>query len=248
MMFAKDEGFGEQGLGFISSIDADHEINTSHYIELDLTNILNITDVTPAAAITIQSVQPGEGFNLYTSSAAGGNIANKTLVPGSPFVNPPNGLVVTVPIPAGIDLAHPFLAVQASSGNVLLTTLQFNSCGSAVTVAGCDMKQSMLVAGVIPTAVAGTYDKMGQWSAVVTSNNAVLTFDPVTFAGKTLQSFVSTVIWDSDNANSSGSINSNLNVNLPAPPAPGSFTSLTLQLGFGSSSHAKGLSFLAVLC
>lgn len=66
-LYVKKSGGDESGLGI--NKEDDHEIDTSHFIQLDLTNLadLGIT----SGDLTIGSVQKGEGYAIYDSSKIG---------------------------------------------------------------------------------------------------------------------------------------------------------------------------------
>lgn len=104
-MFCKDDGPGEMGLGIDSDIN--DEINTTNFIQLaGLSGIVTIV-------VNIQSVQSGEGFDIFGSNSNG--VLGMTLI-GSGS----GSLVENVTVNMS---GFTFLDVTASSGNVLLDTV-----------------------------------------------------------------------------------------------------------------------------
>jgi hypothetical protein len=100
----------ETGLGMVNDVP-DHEITTTHFIQLDLSSVQN----TPSCIITITSIQPGEGAIVWAAPTAG-TLAGAVQI-GSTLTA--NGSVdVTSAVNAG-----KFIDVQASAGNVLIQTL-----------------------------------------------------------------------------------------------------------------------------
>ena len=96
----------EQGLG--TNLGSSNEIDTSHFVELDLHNLTGLT-----INLTIQSLQGPDAYSVYTSNALGGTF---TLVPPAGSTNNNFG-------PINITAADDYLAVTATSVDVLLSTL-----------------------------------------------------------------------------------------------------------------------------
>ncbi len=99
-LYGKNNGPGEEGLGLANG--GDNEIQTNQFIQLNLTNLLNVL---PASeTLTIDSVQLGEGFAFYQSSTLGsvGTLLNTFVGTGPAQVSEPlsinaaNGAYISV--------------------------------------------------------------------------------------------------------------------------------------------------------
>lgn len=66
-LYVKKSGGDESGLGLAN--EDDHEIDTSEFIQLDLTNLANAGIF--SGDLTIGGVQPGEGYSVCTSNTLG---------------------------------------------------------------------------------------------------------------------------------------------------------------------------------
>lgn len=110
-MYGKNDGGDESGLGIASS--SDHEIDTTHYIQLDLANVFAQHINPNSIVMSIGSVQPGEGWALFGSNSQG-NIGS-LLQTGS--TNFPSSFSVV-----GTANSYRYLSVQATGGDVLLST------------------------------------------------------------------------------------------------------------------------------
>ena len=67
-LYGKNDGFGEQGLGLSFYNDDDHEIDSSHFVQLDLHKLNPPGDM---ISLTIDSLQNGESFKVYGSNTLG---------------------------------------------------------------------------------------------------------------------------------------------------------------------------------
>jgi hypothetical protein len=121
-LFAKSSGPGETGLG--TTIDGDHEINTTDFVQLTL-------PTSPPAnfqLVLLASVQSGEEADIYFSNTLG-VLGTKigTLTSDGSFA-----------IPSADQTG--FIGITAGSGNVLLAGAQINTTvpdgGSAVALLG----------------------------------------------------------------------------------------------------------------
>ena len=119
-LFGKNDGGDENGIGI--SGEADHEINTSTYIQVDLAQV--IAAGSQSGTITIGSVQAGEGYDLYGSSALG------TL--GTLLVN--NGISDNTPFAIPGFPTYRYLGVRAHVANVLLQGVTFSCAGTCAIV------------------------------------------------------------------------------------------------------------------
>jgi hypothetical protein len=126
-LYQKDQGYGEQGLGFAA--ESDQEIDDTEYIQLNLQNLIASVAPSTTPTITIGSVQNSEGFTLWGSTTAGVGAggSNLTLLltvnaPGTP------GPAITVAIPQ--FGTWNYLAVQATTGDVLVTQINFTTCAT----------------------------------------------------------------------------------------------------------------------
>jgi hypothetical protein len=106
-LFGKKEGGNEDGLGLAGEVD--DEVNSSNWIQLDLTQL--IASGAKNATIMINSVQSGEGFEIYGSHVRG-TIGTK-LMSGGPQLD-----FTSFPIPN--YPSYEFIGVRASAVNVLV--------------------------------------------------------------------------------------------------------------------------------
>jgi hypothetical protein len=111
-LYGKQGGVDENGLGF--NLDGDHEINTSGFILVDLTNLKNAGTVT-ALSIIIDSVQSTESYDIYGSNVSG---SLGTLLIGA-GTSSDTSIVLSTTIPTN----YQFLGVTAHSANILLTSM-----------------------------------------------------------------------------------------------------------------------------
>ena len=120
-LYGKNAGGDEVGLGLNGTLN--DEIGTTNFVQLNLTNLL----ATNPASITmsIGSVQEGEGWNIYVSNTLG------TL--GTFLQTGTTDFSKTFTLNS-LPKGDAFVSVQASSGNVLLSTLA--TTGSSVPEPG----------------------------------------------------------------------------------------------------------------
>jgi PEP-CTERM motif len=107
-LFGKNDTGDEKGLGLNGTSDS--EILTTDFVQLDLTNLLATHPGT--ITVSMNSVQSGEGWNIYASKTLG--TLGTFLQTGTT-----EGVVTLNALPSGDD----FISVQASSGNILISTL-----------------------------------------------------------------------------------------------------------------------------
>ncbi len=122
-LFAKDDGGDEYGLGI--SGESDSEIDTSHFITLDLSAI--IAAGASNAQIMIGSIQSGEGFNLYGSNTLG-SIGTLLTTGGSSMDN------VSFAIPQ--FGTYKYISVRASAVDVLINAVSFTLGSCNITIGG----------------------------------------------------------------------------------------------------------------
>jgi len=108
-LYGKAGGGDENGLGLAGN-SPNFEITTTTYVQLDLKNLW-AADPT-AFAMTLGSVQSGEGWKIYGSNTAGS--LGTLLLSGTSEASQVFGT-----IPSGYE----FIGVQASSVDVLLSSL-----------------------------------------------------------------------------------------------------------------------------
>jgi PEP-CTERM motif len=118
-LFGKNDGAHETGLGINGT--SDNEILTTDFVQLDLTNLLATHPGT--ITVSMNSVQSGEGWNIYASSILGtlGTFLQTGTTEGNFTLNA---------LPGG----DKFISVQASAANILLGTLA--TTGSSVPEPG----------------------------------------------------------------------------------------------------------------
>jgi len=103
-MWAKNGGLNEMGLGLAS--EPQHEISGTLFVQLNLTQVLAASPT--SIALSIQSIQAGEGYSVWGSNTAG--------TPGTLLASNQTGATFTLP-----DLgSFNFISVSGGPGNVLL--------------------------------------------------------------------------------------------------------------------------------
>jgi hypothetical protein len=114
-LYYKTAGGDETGLGMFNDPAGDHEISGTAFVQLDFTALL--AQYLPAnpfklvsAAISLGSVQGGEGYTIYGSNSSG----TEGAVLGS------GGSDGTVTLTLAQLKTSPFISIAASSGNVLI--------------------------------------------------------------------------------------------------------------------------------
>lgn len=103
----------ESGLGFTDDAFANHEIDTNGFIVLDLSNSFFTGK---SLSINITSLQAGESFQWYDGSSINGASSHE----GLSLVS--SGLT-TSPLTFTGGGVHSFIAIEATSHNVLLNSL-----------------------------------------------------------------------------------------------------------------------------
>ena len=116
-----NKGTVEDGLGIAS--DPSHEINKTSYIQLDLSNIINIVKKDTIPSITIKHIQKDEGFAVFGSDKLGSlgtNLYTSTDIPE----------VQTVEIPS--FPTYRYISITAAGSNitskVLLNSINYVVC------------------------------------------------------------------------------------------------------------------------
>ena len=115
-LYGKNNGGDESGVGIAGA--SDNEITTANFVQLDLTQV--IASGAQNATILLNSVQTGEGFNIYGSHTKGSV--------GTILVS--NGHVDHTALAIPSYPTYEFISVRASAANVLLGAI------SVTTVAG----------------------------------------------------------------------------------------------------------------
>uniref|UniRef100_Q029R5 PEP-CTERM protein-sorting domain-containing protein n=1 Tax=Solibacter usitatus (strain Ellin6076) TaxID=234267 RepID=Q029R5_SOLUE len=121
-LFGRNDGANEAGLGMLVDAGSDHEIDISHYIALDLSNITNGSQVTIAFGSLVG--QTGEGFNFYEknglASAGGistyGSAIASNQIAGSYTFTKTSSITAIAIQAANADGSHPL-------ANILISTL-----------------------------------------------------------------------------------------------------------------------------
>jgi hypothetical protein len=105
---------GEVGLG-IANNPPGFEITTADLMNLDTSSVVG-PGTAVSASITIQSIQPGEGFTECLGDTPGqlGSVDCNT------FTNPPGDVVQTFSLNVADLKIHPVVGITASAGDVLL--------------------------------------------------------------------------------------------------------------------------------
>jgi hypothetical protein len=134
-LYGKTGGAGENGLG-LARDTADHEIQTDDFILLDFSAAVNTKHAT-AASLAIGSVQSGEGYNVYALNGLPTVNALFALPTAQQSTNPANQVPGS---PSDYDFnllnfgsgtgKHTYFAVQASGGNVVLSSVTLTVPGA----------------------------------------------------------------------------------------------------------------------
>ncbi|MDP9055208.1 MAG: Ig domain-containing protein, partial [Acidobacteriota bacterium] len=123
-LYAKNQSSTEQGLGIAS--DSDYEINTSTFIQLDVSQLVAAGFTN--AQILFNSVQAGEGYNVYGSNTLGtlGAQLGSTGVTG--------GKLIAMP---GYG-TYKYIGIRASAANIDIGALAFTAPATtcSITVVG----------------------------------------------------------------------------------------------------------------
>jgi hypothetical protein len=116
-LWTKNDSSTESGLGIAS--DRDHEINTSTFIQLDVTQLVAAGFTN--AKITLNSVQSGETFEIYGSNSLS-NLGSRLLGPSST-----SNTLISMP---GYG-TYKYIGVRAANANIILGALAFTSPATA---------------------------------------------------------------------------------------------------------------------
>ena len=119
-LYGNNNGSDQYGLGIDAT--ATNEIDTSNFVQLDLTSA--IASGAKNLMMTVTDVQSGEGFNVYGSNTLGSIgtllLSNQT-TDGTPFAIPNFS-------------NYKYIGVRASAGNVLLGAVSFTLGNCNITV------------------------------------------------------------------------------------------------------------------
>ncbi len=121
-LYGKNNGGDENGVGIAGA--SDNEITTANFVQLDLTQV--IASGAQNATILLNSVQTGEGFNIYGSHTKGSV--------GTILIT--NSQVDSTALPIPSYPTYEFISVRASAANVLLGAVSATLTGPcAITIA-----------------------------------------------------------------------------------------------------------------
>ena len=128
-------GVDEDGLGMLIDSSSDHEIDTKHFVQLDLADLIKKQSLKCGPpTITIGSIQKDEGFIVYGSNKLG-----FLGVPIYTFIDVTGSTEVkTISIPSfetdftnillyGLE-PYRYISVRASGGNVIINNIVFSYC------------------------------------------------------------------------------------------------------------------------
>lgn len=124
-LYGKNGGFGEQGLGLTYHDNRDYEINSSHFIELDLAKLNPAGDT---ITLKIESLQSGETFDIFGSNSLGKE--GTTLLASGKGQNDANPVDTVTFNLQGFD----YISITSGTGDVLLGTLETASPSPLPTV------------------------------------------------------------------------------------------------------------------
>ena len=108
-LYGKNLTGDESGLG-LDATNASHEITTNTYVQLDLQNLWAASPT--AFSMILGSAQAGEGWALFGSTTQGS--LGSSLLTGSSEASQVFGVIPS---------AYRYISVQATAGDVLLTSL-----------------------------------------------------------------------------------------------------------------------------
>ncbi len=126
-LYGKNTGGDEQGLG-LNATSSDHEITTSTFVQLNLSSLQ--AKATNPLTLSIGSVQKGEGWNIFQSTSLGAK--GTLLASGS----------TDFPATFKINPSDHYISIQASGGDVLVSTLSATGKSAGVPEPG-----TMLIVG-----------------------------------------------------------------------------------------------------
>jgi hypothetical protein len=113
-LYGKNGGTGEQGVGLTNDTTGDHEITSGSFIQLDLINLANSSQITNMAlSFQAGSTTGTDKWAVYGSNIAGTLISSTQLATGTN-----NNLIGN--LAGNIIGTYRYLDVTALSGNILL--------------------------------------------------------------------------------------------------------------------------------
>jgi hypothetical protein len=143
-LFAKNAGSSEMGLG--TNLGSSNEIDSSHFVELDLHNLIGLS-----VNLGIDSLQGPDMYDVFSSNGLNGTFA----------LIPPANRTATSFGPLSITSANDFLAVSATAADVLISGASTTSGGGSPTPE--PRFYGLLLAGLL--GVAGTIYRKRQTTA-----------------------------------------------------------------------------------
>lgn len=120
-MWGKNDGIGESGLGIAS--DSGHEINKNNFIQLEMTSLIAGVKPNSIPVISIDSIQPSQGFTIFGSDIVG-------VLGISLYVSPNTPELQSVEIPNFGAYRYINIIASGSSNNssVLLKSVDYIIC------------------------------------------------------------------------------------------------------------------------
>jgi hypothetical protein len=211
-LWTKNDSVTESGIGIAS--DVDHEINSSTFIQLDVTQLV-ATGFTNAQ-ITLNSVQAGETYRIFGSNSPG--MLGATLLGPSATAN-------TLFAMPGYG-TYKYIGIQAASGNIILAALAFTApitnCSIVVVsapTASCASISASLGVAITPVTLVGTggaggpytFTAAGLPNGLTISSSGLISGTPM--AGGVFAYTVTIT----DKAGNKGTINCSVTVTAPQP-------------------------------
>src|SRR5262249_26630983 len=125
-LYGKQQGADETGLGMLNDSGNDFEIDPSHYIQLDFSQVLAAGAT--SGKLVISSVQAGETFAVYGSNTLG---SLGTLLMSGTAAN--DNIAMAIPSFG----TYKYIGVKATYANVLIATatFTFGNCSIVVNAA-----------------------------------------------------------------------------------------------------------------
>lgn len=114
LLWAKNAGGDENGLGLTSDTSGDHEITPGFFIQLNISSILGNNPLT----MLMDSSTGSDAWSIYETNTSGSMTGGSTLKTG------------TTEGAFTINPGDTYLDITATGGNVLLSSLSFNTAAT----------------------------------------------------------------------------------------------------------------------
>jgi hypothetical protein len=133
-------GTGDTGLGIWEN--ANHYLDTDHFIQFDMADIIRTRDDRcPATSLTVSHVCTGYGYEVYGSNTKGdiGNLITAEGPNGNPFTNEGEGCIARTAIIPSFEMGdyimlygtvppYRYISVRATAGEVVVGAITVSKC------------------------------------------------------------------------------------------------------------------------